>query len=124
MGMWERQSGSRDTQEAYHLSLSPHQWDTSAIVLASALFAACLNQADSALAERMCCCLAIAPTQLLEESQRVHVAFTGEFGHHTTSPRQLTSEVCGGHQGGTSRQRPCTIHTPAHQLLVCAFSAL
>ncbi|KAL4433110.1 hypothetical protein ABPG77_006537 [Micractinium sp. CCAP 211/92] len=30
--------------------------------------------------------------KLLEESQRVHVAFTGEFGHHTTSPRQLTSE--------------------------------
>lgn len=31
--------------------------------------------------------------QLLEEGQRVHVAFTGEFGPHTTSPRQLTSEV-------------------------------
>jgi DNA replication licensing factor MCM3 len=30
--------------------------------------------------------------KLLEEGQRVHVSFTGEFGPHTTSPRQLTSE--------------------------------
>lgn len=30
--------------------------------------------------------------KLLEETQRVYVAFTGEFGHNTTTPRQLTSE--------------------------------
>lgn len=30
--------------------------------------------------------------KLLEESQRVHVSFTGEFGPHTTTPRQLTSK--------------------------------
>lgn len=39
------------------------------------------------------------PPQLLEESQRVHLAFTGEFGHHTTSPRQLTSEARGAQEG-------------------------
>ncbi len=37
--------------------------------------------------------LRLLPPQLLEEGQRVHVSFTGEFGPHTTSPRQLTSEV-------------------------------
>jgi hypothetical protein len=31
--------------------------------------------------------------QLLEEAQRVHIAFNGEFGPHTVTPRLLTSEV-------------------------------
>lgn len=40
-------------------------------------------------------CPSLPAAQLLEEGQRVHVAFTGEFGPHTTSPRHLTSEVRG-----------------------------
>lgn len=45
--------------------------------------------------------------QLLEEAQRVHVSFTGEFGPHTTTPRQLTSEVGkGGSGAGQSRAGP------------------
>lgn len=31
--------------------------------------------------------------QLLEEAQRVHVSFCGEFGRNTTNPRDLGSGV-------------------------------
>ena len=31
--------------------------------------------------------------QLLEEGQRVHIGFSGEFGPHTVTPRELSSEV-------------------------------
>lgn len=53
--------------------------------------------------------------QLLEEGQRVHVAFTGEFGPYTTSPRQLTSEVGAGEQPGRPaaclcRQSTCLLY--------------
>lgn len=32
-------------------------------------------------------------TQLLEEGQRVHISFSGEFGRNTVTPRELSSEV-------------------------------
>lgn len=51
----------------------------------------------------------ISHVQLLEESQRVHVSFTGEFGPHTTTPRQLTSKVCA--DGGAD--------TPAGVIVIC-----
>ena len=54
--------------------------------------------------------------QLLEEGQQVHVAFTGEFGPHTVTARQLTSEVRGGGvvgggtRGAWRRAKECGCH--------------